>query len=225
MNAGEGPTTHRDILVSDFDGTMTRHDFYQLVRARLLPPDQPDFWVDYRAGRLNHFDALASFFSAIRADLPEVLELVADMELDPDVDATLDALDRAGWSVVIASAGCSWYIRHHLGGRLDRVELHANPGRFQPGHGLRMERPTDSRFFSPTVGIDKPAVVRHALATARRVAFAGDGVPDLEAATLVRPELRFARGDLADLLRREGLPFTPFERWSEVARHLLALTS
>ena len=41
MNA---PTSK--ILVSDFDGTMTRRDFYQLVAERLLPPGTPEPYHD-----------------------------------------------------------------------------------------------------------------------------------------------------------------------------------
>ena len=33
------------VLVSDFDGTMTRNDFYKLAVERLLPPDTPDHWA------------------------------------------------------------------------------------------------------------------------------------------------------------------------------------
>jgi 2-hydroxy-3-keto-5-methylthiopentenyl-1-phosphate phosphatase len=72
------------------------------------------------------------------------------------------------------------------------------------------------------LGVDKAAVVRAALATGRRVAFVGDGYPDLAAARLVEPGLRFAKADLAEALRGAGLPFTPFDRWGDVARALLA---
>jgi 2-hydroxy-3-keto-5-methylthiopentenyl-1-phosphate phosphatase len=30
------------VSVSDFDGTMTHHDFYKLAVESLLPPDTPD---------------------------------------------------------------------------------------------------------------------------------------------------------------------------------------
>jgi len=53
------------------------------------------------------------------------------------------------------------------------------------------------------------------------VAFAGDGRPDLEAALLVEPGLRFARGWLAKELGRRGEGFRPFERWAEVAGALI----
>jgi 2-hydroxy-3-keto-5-methylthiopentenyl-1-phosphate phosphatase len=53
------------------------------------------------------------------------------------------------------------------------------------------------------------------------VAFAGDGPPDLQAALLVPPGLRFARGGLAEELRARGEAFQPFSRWSEIARELV----
>lgn len=83
-----------------------------------------------------------------------------------------------------------------------------------------MELPHGSPFFSPTVGIDKPAIVRHALATADVVAFAGDSRPDVEPALLVEPEMRFATGFLADDLTRRDEGFRPFERMIDVARAL-----
>ena len=55
------------VLVSDFDGTMTGHDFYKLVIESLLPPDTPDYWAMYRAGTITHFEALRRYFAAIRA--------------------------------------------------------------------------------------------------------------------------------------------------------------
>jgi hypothetical protein len=48
-------------------------------------------------------------------------------------------------------------------------------------------------------------------------------LPDLAAARLVEPGLRFARGALAAALRTEGQAFRRFERWSDVAGALLAL--
>ena len=83
-----------------------------------------------------------------------------------------------------------------------------------------MERPADSPYFCHEVGIDKAAIVRNQVATGRVVAFAGDGLPDVGPARLVPPELRFARGALAELLRESGEAFRPFGRWAEVARAL-----
>jgi 2-hydroxy-3-keto-5-methylthiopentenyl-1-phosphate phosphatase len=209
------------VLVSDFDGTMTRHDFYKLATESLLPPSTPDYWGEYRSGRVTHFEALRSYFAAIRASENEVLAVAKQMELDVNLSTAVDSLRRAGWSVVITSAGCDWYIRRLLAIAGVDVEIHANPGRFQAGKGLLMEMPTGSAYWSPTLGVDKARVVRRCLTDGQTVAFAGDGFPDAEAARLVPADLCFARGDLAAVLRSENLQFHPFESWSDIADTLL----
>src|SRR5262249_23092038 len=209
------------VLVSDFDGTMTRHDFYKLAIESLLPPDTPDYWADYRTGAITHFEALRRYFAAIRSGREEGPAVVARVELDPNLRAAVAEVRGAGWKVIVTSAGCDWYIRRLLAAAGVDVEVHANPGRFEPGRGLLMEMPADSPDLSPTLGVDKARVVRRHLDAGRTVAFAGDGFPDAEPARLVPGELRFARGDLADLLGREGQDYQPFDTWSDISRVLL----
>lgn len=229
------PTTRRAapsagpaaVLVSDFDGTMTANDFYKLAAARLLPPDALAPWAEYLAGRLTHFEALRDIFARLRAPEAELLALVADMAPDPLLAGCVERLDAAGWSVVVASAGCAWYIERILDElRLSsRVEVHANPGVYDPRTGLRMSPPpSDSPFFCRETGVDKAAIVRFHQARGAAVAFAGDGFADEPAALNVVPHLRFARADLARALADRGEPFRPFARWADVAEALLAGT-
>jgi 2-hydroxy-3-keto-5-methylthiopentenyl-1-phosphate phosphatase len=221
--ANDGPHESSDsVLVSDFDGTMTRRDFFKLACQQLLPPGGPDFWSDYRAGRITHFEALRSYFAAIDASEEEVLAVVDQMELEPELPEAIAHLRQAGWRVVVTSAGCDWYIRRLLARAGVELEVHANPGRYVPDHGLQMELPLASPFLSPSLGIDKARVVRHYQAQGHVVAFAGDGFPDVEAALLVPGNLRFARADLADVLGRKGRSFQPFDAWLQVAERLLA---
>ncbi|VTU01938.1 -diketo-5-methylthio-1-phosphopentane phosphatase : 2,3-diketo-5-methylthio-1-phosphopentane phosphatase OS=Desulfovibrio fructosivorans JJ GN=DesfrDRAFT_3093 PE=4 SV=1: HAD [Gemmataceae bacterium] len=210
------------VLVTDFDGTMTREDFYRLVVGEMLPPGTPDHWGEYRRGEITHFECLRRYFACIRATEAEVLAAVDRMGLDPGLPAAVAELNAAGWVVVVASAGCEWYIRKLLGAAGVDVEVHSNPGRFVEGQGLLLEMPTASPFLSQMLGVDKAMVVRWHLDAGRTVAFAGDGYPDADAARLVPADLRFARADLARVLDREGLPYRPFAAWSEVARDLLA---
>jgi 2,3-diketo-5-methylthio-1-phosphopentane phosphatase len=210
------------VLVSDFDGTMTRHDFYKLAIERLLPQDTPDHWAAYRSGAITHFEALRRYFANIRGSEAHVLRVVRQMEPDAHLGDAVAQLRRAGWEVVVTSAGCEWYIRKLLTAAGVELLVHANPGRYIPGQGLLMEMPEMSPFQSESLGVDKTAVVRHYVDSGARVAFAGDGFPDADAARLVPAELRFARADLADVLRRDQLAFHPFETWSDIARTLLA---
>jgi 2,3-diketo-5-methylthio-1-phosphopentane phosphatase len=209
------------VIVSDFDGTMTRNDFYKLAIERLLPPDMPDYWEGYRDGTLTHFEALRRYFAAIRATEADVLAVVRDMQLDPELPTAVRQLQDAGWTIVVTSAGCDWYIRKLLSEAGVDVTVYSNPGRFEPGRGLLMSMPPAGPFRSETLGVDKTAIIRHYLKCGGSVAFAGDGFPDADPARLVPDELRFARADLADVLRREGHAFHPFDRWSGIAETLL----
>jgi 2,3-diketo-5-methylthio-1-phosphopentane phosphatase len=207
-------------LVSDFDGTMTRQDFYKLAVESLLPPEMPDYWGRYRAGEISHFEALQAIFASIRADEATVRRAVDRMEIDPELPRALRLLEQSGWEVVVTSAGCDWYIRILLERLGVTLKVWSNPGQFEAGRGLIMEMPSGSPFFSPSLGIDKAGVVRQGLNQGRRVAFAGDGPTDIEPARLVLAELRFARADLADALKDEGLRFRSYHRWSDIARVL-----
>jgi hypothetical protein len=52
------------ILISDFDSTLTRYDFFDLVRKRWPTSPDDDPWEKYVAGKVTHFQALAEIFAA-----------------------------------------------------------------------------------------------------------------------------------------------------------------
>lgn len=214
----------RKVFITDFDGTITRRDFFWLVVETFAPAHLEHFWDGYREGRYMHFEALAGIFAGIRADEDQMEELLTRAEPDPGLAEWVPRLRDAGWDIVVASAGCEWYIRRILNRAGVDLVIHANPGTFSPEQGLRMTLPVDSPVFSRHLGIDKSALVRMGIEQGKTVAFAGDGNPDTEAALLVAPGLRFARHDLASSLDALKQPYRAFERWSEVARLLCALT-
>lgn len=216
------PAELNRLLVSDFDGTMTQQDFYQVYAERLTPPDAPDFWSEYRAGRMTHFDALQEIFAFVPAGEETFLGLTGAMRLDPDLGAGVDLLRRAGWDVTVVSAGCRWYIDRLLAGAGVNVEVHANVGHIDAAGRLIMERPRETPYPSHDVGIDKSAVVKAHLDRGWTTAFAGDGPPDLAPALLVPAHLRFAKGHLAEALAEQGESFRPFDRWLDVAQALAA---
>ena len=214
---------HR-VLVSDFDGTMTKFDFFDLARRDLPSAADHDFWQDYVAGQITHFEALAGIFGSIRSDWPGIEQVLAGMQLDPTLKDSVARLRAAGWDIVVASAGCGWYIERLLRQAGVELEVHANPGEFAPETGLKLALPTASPYFKRETGIDKPAIVRAALARDPNAVFAGDGRPDLAPASLVKPRRRFATGWLAHHLKNTGEDFRPFETWSQIAAALLEET-
>jgi 2-hydroxy-3-keto-5-methylthiopentenyl-1-phosphate phosphatase len=210
------------ILVTDFDGTITRHDFFTCVVETLLTPDDLAPWHLYTAGGITHFEALRRIFARIRAHEAELDAVLRSMDIDPGLQGAFARLQGAGWDVIIVSNGCSWYIDRLLHAAGVAPTVLTNPGRFDPERGLIMELPASSPFFSPETGIDKRAVVEKHLRSGAVVAFAGDGRPDVAPALLVPPERRFARAWLAEHLEATGHRFRAFDRWSEIARILVA---
>ena len=181
----------------------------------------PAYYQHYLRGEMTHFECLAAYFGSLRCTESELLEVIHTMELEPGLPGLVEQLKSAGWAVVVASAGCAYYIDRLLAAAGVLLPVHASPGRWRgDGLGLEMTLPTDSPFCSVSVGIDKAAVVRDAL-TRGEVAFAGDGHTDVPAALLVPPHLRFAKDDCANDLRRRGEAFTRFDNWGEVAANLL----
>lgn len=210
------------ILVTDFDGTFTRRDFFDLILERHDPPGARALWDRFLAGELTTFDGIAGVLGALRTDQAGVEALVAAMDPPPGAAEAARALQAAGWEVVVASAGCRWYIERVLAGLGLSFTIHANPGWFAPERGVVMERADGSPYRHPALGIDKALVVRDALARDGIVAFAGDSwLTDGPPALLVPAARRFATGQLARRLAAAGEACRPFAAWTEVARTLL----
>jgi 2-hydroxy-3-keto-5-methylthiopentenyl-1-phosphate phosphatase len=210
------------ILVTDFDGTMTDRDFFRLA-LDCLPRAAASFWEDYELGKISHFQALASIFSGLRCPESKIETLLTGMGLNQGITTACLRLRSEGWRLVIASAGCAWYIEKLLAPLGIVAEIHANPGHFSEQEGLILKPPFSSPYFCRETGIDKTRLVQTALGQGM-VAFAGDGRPDLGPALLVHPSMRFAKGRLAEELTKQGESFQPFRSWSEMVDQLLETT-
>ena len=210
----------RRVFFSDFDGTITDVDFYELVLERMQPALTKDLMPSFRAGDITLFDLLQRIFNSIRLSENQVVAMLPDLKPDPHLAGDFDRLADDGWELHVVSAGSSWYIERlfeQVGVRAP-VTIHANPGRFEDGHGLVMSLPEDPRIARHDIGIDKAEVVRLYSDGAETIAFAGNSQPDLAAARIATQ--RFAREPLGGLLRADGLPYQPFDRWHEIAQAL-----
>jgi 2-hydroxy-3-keto-5-methylthiopentenyl-1-phosphate phosphatase len=210
----------QNLLVSDFDGTITRVDFYLLLVDKFIPASADDYLQKYRAGELSHFAAMAGYFSHAPEDEQTLETLLVQTDLDQTFAPTVRDLREQSWDLTIVSAGSSWYIERLLKSVGVQAVVHSSPGEIRKGAGLVLEPPKDSPFFLPEIGIDKAAVVRNALERYSHVAYAGDGSTDVAPSLLVRPEFRFARGTLAEELRRRNESFHEFSCWADIGRLL-----
>src|SRR5262245_6729347 len=98
------------VFVSDFDGTVTDFDVYALIAERHMPKDHPDYFGDYLAGHITHFEAMQAFFRFAPSEPKALDELLRDTKPDPHLAVGVRRLEANGWDLIIVSAGCSWYI-------------------------------------------------------------------------------------------------------------------
>jgi len=209
------------ILITDFDGTFTRRDFFDLIIERHDPPGARAGWQKFTDGKITLSQGLDAVFASLRTDAAGADALVRALDPAPGVVTAVQQLQAAGWEVVIASAGCGWYIERLLARMGLDLKIHASPGTFSPATGLLMRPDPDDPYYHPALGIDKPAVTRAALARDPIVAYAGDSNNDRAGAMLIPPERRFVTGWLARRLAAEGVPHVPFDIWPEIAERLL----
>jgi HAD superfamily phosphoserine phosphatase-like hydrolase len=134
-------TPLRHVLVTDFDGTITRRDFFWLVVEAFAPAHLEEHWRKYTTKQITHFEALAGIFDKLELSEEAMNALLDRAEPEPELRAWLDRLDRGGWDVVVVSAGCSWYIERILARAGVTLPIHSNPGTFIPGAGLHMRLP------------------------------------------------------------------------------------
>ena len=69
-------------LVTDFDGTISNDDFFDLVADTYLSPDALEPWQLYLQGKLSHIEALAEVFAQIRIPEKELLAFIDEIPVD-----------------------------------------------------------------------------------------------------------------------------------------------
>ena len=60
------------ILISDFDGTVSKKDFFHMVIETFLSEKSLKPWNDYLEKKITHLEALTGIFSQIRVSREEL---------------------------------------------------------------------------------------------------------------------------------------------------------
>ena len=213
----------RKVLFTDFDGTLTDVEFFELALERLDCTLDEDPVAEYVAGRMTLFEVQRRIFGAIGLSETQVVDLLPELRPDPHLAEDFDRLVAAGWELHVVSAGSSWYIERLFEMLEVRAPLtvHANPGRFVPGQGLVLSLPEDERVAQADIGIDKAEVIRVHADGATCIAFAGNSHVDLTGARLATDGYCFGRAPLDGLLVDEGRSCHSINGFHDVANMLL----
>lgn len=214
-------------FVTDFDGTITKEDFFNLAVKRYFAGDnrcglQP--WQDFLDGKITHFQALNKIFNQVRDTKESFDALVDKIVIDDAFLKTVDLCRDAAIPMYILSAGCDYYINRVIGSVIKANDIHliTNKGVLTKEEGLRMIAPDEgSKYFHHDTGVSKAAVVQDLKEQGYFVIFAGDGLPDFAPAELA--DVVFAKSMLLDKCKQTGLKTEKFNDYNDIYDYIKRL--
>lgn len=207
-------------FVSDFDKTMTREDFYIIVIDKLLGKAGWDFFNLQKERGVLGVEFLNSIFQKMNMTEEEVLKEISLIPFDPGAKSFIEDITEQGGDFCIISAGTSYYIdkvlRQH---NIKNVTVFSSPGIYENG-GIKICPSQSSPYYHHGYGIDKGKVMDHILSQYEKVYFAGDSLPDVEAA--VKADVVFARYRLPEYLSKRKKDYIEFDCFDDIRRSIRA---
>ena len=201
-------------FISDFDGTLTKKDFYKILSDTYYKEELSPIFKSWKNGEMKDREYLNYVFNNVNRNEEELLEDILNIAFDPTAIAFIDKVKAAGGDFIIISAGTNYYIdkvleKNHIEG----VDVYANKSVFKD-NGIHFDLDEHDEFYSDLYGIDKLIVLKKLKGNYKKVFYAGDSTPDLKPA--LEADVVFAKGKLINLLKEKNKDFIEFENFSEI---------
>lgn len=205
-------------FISDFDGTLTKKDFYKLLSEAYLAKETPPLYKAWKNGEMKDREYMSYVFNNIKRNEAEIKKDILNISFDPYAKDFIKKVKAAGGDFIIISAGTSYYINKVLkNNNITGVDVYSNKGVFKD-NGIYFDLDENSEFYSDRYGIDKLSVVLKLKAKYKKIIYAGDSQPDL--APAMESDLIFAKDQLPALLKQNRKKFIEFQNFSEVWKGL-----
>ncbi|MCA1058652.1 MtnX-like HAD-IB family phosphatase [Rossellomorea aquimaris] len=204
-------------FVSDFDGTISKKDFYHLVLEKYFKEGEKLF-KRWKAGEMKDIDFLRTVFSSIHQDEHQIIEDILSIEIDDHVTSFIRKVQEEGGNFYILSAGTDYYIHQILNHRgIRNVKVFSNEG-FYKERNIHMTIDPQHPHHSERYGIDKSKVIAELKEQYETIYFAGDSEPDSHAAKVA--DVTFAMKALQRILKECGTPFVGVDDFHGIDRYL-----
>ncbi|WP_378953293.1 MtnX-like HAD-IB family phosphatase [Pelosinus sp. sgz500959] len=205
-------------FVSDFDGTLTKRDFYHIIIDTYLQEWGRPFYEDWKKTRKINVEFLNKIFGAMGKTEEEILAEICRIPLDEHAETFIEKVKKAGGEFYIVSAGTAYYIDLLLAHRhIEGVKVISMAGVYKDG-GIEIIPDEESPYFSEVFGVNKAKIIEDLKKEFETVFFAGDSEPDLGAAK--GADVAFAKNELKELLEKEEKEFIAFDNYREIEQYL-----
>lgn len=207
------------VFVSDFDGTLTEKDFYQMIIEDRLGEMGKALFDAWKRKEYKDRDFLSKIYKAVDMDESELIEYILTIKWDKYATHLIERVQQSGGEFVILSAGCSYYIDPILRKQnLKHIKVYSNPGVYH-NRGIELKIDKDSPYFSDVYGIDKQKVICDLKNQFDQVYFAGDSAPDTLPSQMA--DIAFAKGCLQEILEKENTPFIAVDHFKDIEDYLI----
>lgn len=210
------------VFISDFDGTISKKDFFRYVVEKIISKENMKPWYDYKDGKISHVEALNKIFQTIRIPQDKFDKFIDTIEVEEYFVPTVELCNTLKVPFCIVSAGADYYILRILNNlNVDnKVTLLANPSKYSPESGLKLfPVEKNNEFYDWNLGISKKYLVQKWKKQGFSVVFAGDGMPDIDAASVA--DVVFAKDYLSELCKERDISYKGFESYKDIYNFIL----
>ena len=204
-------------ILSDFDGTILREDAAEQVLDRFAKPGWKRFSGLLTAGKINVEECVSKQYAMIEAATrKEVVDYaLARYRPRPGFKTLLRVCKRHDAAFVVVSAGIDFCIRDAFTAmRIQMPRLICPKSSFVSHHGLRLSFPKkrypESRDFKEDAVIDLKA-------RRFKVAYAGDGTGDVNAAERADVVFAVKESMLERMCVRKQIPYRGIETFNPLS--------
>ena len=211
------------VLISDFDGTISKKDFFYMVIDTLLKDKQDALapWHDYLNGKIKHIDALTGIFSQIHLTQDELDDFISTIEVDPFFYDTAQYCMNKNVPFYICSAGTNYYIKKRIFDSIQKynITLISNDAIYSQQDGMKLVAPPEtSPYYNANTGISKQAIVQKLKDEGFFTIYAGDGKPDFKSAQIA--DVVFAKDMLLELCKEKSIETKPFKNFNDILNYI-----
>lgn len=208
------------IFVSDFDGTITKIDFYKIILDRYLQGYGVRISEEWKQGRYTDIEYLSLIYQSANRTQDQLMQDILSIELDNYLETFIKNIQNSDGDFLILSGGTSYYIERLLDYKgIKNIPIISNKGIFK-NNGIHILLDKENKYYSDYYGIDKTKVISDLKAKYGKVYFAGNSNPDVAPAK--HADITFATGKLIELLSNVGIPFISFENLKDIENSLIS---
>lgn len=208
------------VFVSDFDGTITKKDFFLIYIDMFLGERGRKYLADYRMQNNASYEFLNNVFAMRSLKHEEYQQLLEEIRWDAYFPKFLKELAEMQIDHIILSAGIAFYVRDALAFHgMPEQRVISNDGEFAQDGFIRLYHDLDSPIFSPQYGVDKGKAIQMLRKEYDFIYFAGDSLPDIPAAE--EADVVFAKSNLKHYFEEHNPQrIIAFDSYEEIANYL-----